>query len=330
MNEQDQPDSVSRPIEVSFVLLPGFALTSFALAIEALSVANILSGREIYRYNICSAIDQQQGGRVVSSNFVPVETTASLIHCSKSQLVFVGAYKDAAGFDDTSVFNLLKSINRRGGRIAALSCGSFILAKSGVLNNRSCTLVPEYRNTFLELFPDITLQENLYTITENIFTSAGGTATLDMMLYLIQQDLGREFANQIAEQFLQDRIRSSEEIRSSRRLLNLRIKSPALGAAVELMEKHIAEPYSIAKLANRIGTTQRNLETVFQKHEQTTPNRYYLRLRLQHSYRMLQETHLSIASIAQATGFGTQSHFSKCFKEQFNLRPSQLRNNSSE
>ena len=324
------PLQTSEPTQVSFILLPGFALTSFALAIEALSVANLLSEQEVYRYTLCSAVDTKKGNRVISSNRVPVETTAHLSDCLSSDLVFIGAYKEAAGFKDEALFHLLKNVRRRGGRIAALSCGSFILARAALLQGKSCTLVPEYRNTFAELFPDITLQENLYTVTDNIFTSAGGTATLDMMLYLIGQDHGREFANRVAEQFLQDRIRSSEEIQSSRRLLNLRIKSPTLGAAVELMEKHIAEPYSITTLASRIGTTPRNLETVFQKHEQITPSRYYLKLRLQHAYRMLQETHLSIANIAQATGFGTQSHFSKCFKEQYQQRPSELRSNSSE
>lgn len=325
MNEQDQPDSVSRPVEVSFVLLPGFALTSFALAIEALSVANILSGREIYRYNICSALDQQQGGRVVSSNFVPVETTARLSWCAKSDLVFVSAYKDAAEFENAELFSMLRNLHRRGARLATLSGGSFILARAGLITDNSCTLVPEHRGTFKELYPHINLQENLYTVNKNTFTSAGGTSTLDMMFYLINLDHGRDFAHQVTERFLQDRIRSSEEMQSSRRILNLRIKSPTLGAAVELMEKHIAEPYPIATLADRIGTTQRNLETVFQKHVQTTPSRYYLTLRLKQARHMLEETHLSIANIAQATGFSSQSHFSKCFRDLYEIRPSDLR-----
>ena len=83
--------------------------------------------------------------------------------------------------------------------------------------------------------------------------------------------------------------------------------------------------YSIGKLAQSIGTTQRNLETVFQRHENTTPGRYYLKLRLQSARKMIEESHLPLATIAQATGFSSQSHFGKCFKEAYNIQPSQLR-----
>jgi transcriptional regulator GlxA family with amidase domain len=312
-------------IQVSFILLPGFALTSFALAIEALSVANLLNGSDIYQYQICQVEPFNTGSAIKSSNNVPIETSGDLDSCQQSDLLFICGYRNVADYNNPRFFTLLRNIARRKGRIAALSCGSFILAKAGLLQDKSCTLVPEYCNTFAELYPNITLQENLYTITDNLLTSAGGTATLDMLLYLIGQDHGRDFAHNVSQQFLQERIRSREEMQTTRRYLTLRMKSPCLGAAVELMEKHISVPYPISTLASKIGTTQRNLETAFQKYEHTSPGRYYLHLRLQHARKMIEETHLSIANISQATGFSSQSHFSKCFREQFNQRPSELR-----
>ncbi|OUR68103.1 AraC family transcriptional regulator [Marinomonas sp. 42_23_T18] len=312
-------------VNVSFILLPGFALTSFSLAIEALSVANLLNGAEIYQYQICRAESVEASNTVKSSNNVPIETSGDLSSCLDSDLIFICGYLKVADYSNLPLFTLLRTMAHKKGRIAALSCGSFILAKAGLLQDKSCTLVPEYCNTFTELYPDISLQENLYTVTGNLLTSAGGTATLDMLLYLIGQDHGRDFAHHVSQQFLLDRIRSSEEIQTSRRYLTLRMKSPCLGAAVELMEKHIGAPYPIATLANRIGTTQRNLETVFQKYEKTSPGRYYLQLRLLHAKKMIEETHLSFSNIAQATGFSSQSHFSKCFREQFCHSPSQFR-----
>ncbi|WP_370299052.1 GlxA family transcriptional regulator [Pontibacterium sp.] len=313
------------PTQVSFILLPGFALTSFSLAVEALSVANWLDDQTLYHYNICSPEADQVGDVITSSNQVPVNVTATLDECLNSDIVFVCAYRDAARYDNPELTRVLKKIQRNKGKIAALSSGAFILARAGFLEGKSCTTVPEYRTTFAELYPQILLQENLFTVTGDLYTSAGGTATLDMMLYLIGLDHGKDFIHRVSQQFMQDRVRSSEEMQSTHRQLSLRIKSPCLGAAVELMEKHIAEPYSISTLASRIGTTPRNLEIVFRKYEDTTPGRYYLRLRLQQAKKLLEETHLSIANIAQATGFNSQSHFGKCFREQFGKRPSELR-----
>ncbi|WP_051227781.1 GlxA family transcriptional regulator [Oceanospirillum beijerinckii] len=329
MNNKNGPiepsDGIAtRPIQVSIALVPGFALTSFSLAIEALSVANELSGQELYRYSICSP-DKELNQPVTSSNGVPVSITASMADSQSCDILLLCSYRNAANYNNRSLNHWLKRIHQHKGYIAALSGSAFILAQAGLLKHRSCTLVPEYQATFAELYPDIPIQENLFTVSDHVLTSAGGTATLDMLLYLIGLDHGRDFAWRVAQQFMQDQVRSSEAMQSTRQRISLRIKSPCLGAAVELMEKHIAVPYSIKTLANQIGTTPRNLEMVFRKFADTTPGRYYLQLRLQHAHKMLEETCLSIANIAQATGFNSQSHFSQCFRDFYHKRPSEVR-----
>ncbi|WP_271274221.1 GlxA family transcriptional regulator [Aliamphritea hakodatensis] len=311
--------------QISFILLPGFALTSFSLAIEALSVANSLDDQPIYSYGICSLTDGDHPGKVISSNGVPVEVSHGLDACDNAEMVFICAYKGAATIEDPQLLSQLRRLSQKGVRIVALSGGSFVLAKAGLLQDKGCTLVHEHRSTFAELYPSIPLQDSIYTVNGNVLTSAGGTATLDMLLYLIGLDQGKTFAHNVAQRFQQERIRSGEEVLASQRMLALSMKSPCLGAAIELMEKSIDQPYSIEDLSQRIGTTRRNLEMVFQRHQNTTPNRYYLKLRLQHARRMLEETNLSIASIAQATGFSSQSYFGKCFKDLYDIQPSQLR-----
>ena len=319
--------------QVCFILLPGFALTSFSLALEALSVANGLTEQPVYEYKICTPFEQKSAHQhcvsvtVFSSNGVPVEVSHDLSACDNAELVVVCAYKGAASLNNSQLNTQLKRLSQRNITIASLSGGSFILAAAGLLQNKGCTVVDELRSTFAELYPAIPLQDNLFTISQNgkLLTSSGGTASLDMLLYLISIDFGKTFAQSVAQRFMQERIRSSEEVLTSQRMLALTMKSPCLGAAIELMEKNIEEPYSIEDLSRRIGTTRRNLEMVFQRHKSTTPNRFYLKLRLQHARRMLEETNLSIASIAQATGFSSQSYFGKCFKDLYDVQPSQLR-----
>ena len=298
------------PSKVSFILLPGFALTSFSLAIEALNVANQNSATELYRYAICSP-EGASGERIASSTGVLIELTSSLQACKNSDLIFIAGYKNIACYTNDKLTQLLRQIHQRKGRIAALSNGAFVLANSGLLQGKSCTLTPEDLNTFRELYPSIPIQENLYTVTDHIFSSAGGTATLDLLFYLIGQDHGTDLVWRIMQQFMQERVRSRDELHSVHKQINLRIKSPSLGAAIELMQKHIATPYSISQLADRIGTTTRNLELVFQKYQHTTPSRFYQQLRLQQAEKLLTATPMSLSAIAQATGFSSQSHFGK-------------------
>lgn len=313
------------PREVGFILLPGFALTSFSLAIETLSVANDLGHGTLYDTALYSGAHEPEARVVTSSNDVPVETRGHFGGCGGLDLVVVCAHRGAASWYDTRLFRFLRWQHGAGARIAGVSSAGFVLARAGILNGRSCTLIEEDIPTFTELYPGIRVQENLYTVTPSVLTSAGGMAALDMLLYTIATDHGREFARAVSQRFLQDRLRSPEEMQHARRRLELRMQSPVLGAAVEIMEDNLEAPPTIAAIARKVGTTPRTLEQTFRRAAGTTPARYYLGLRLDRARRMLTDTHLPVADIAQATGFASQSHFTRRFRQAYGRPPTALR-----
>ena len=313
------------PREVGFVLLPGFALTSFSLAVETLSVANDLGRGSLYDTALYSGSTERTTRVVTSSNGVPVETRGHFDDCGGLDLVVLCAHHGAARWYDTSLFRFLRRQHGAGARIAAVSSASFVLARAGILNGRSCTLIEEDIPTFTELYPGIRVQENLYTVADRVLTSAGGMAALDMLLYAIATDHDRELARGVSRRFLQDRIRSPEEMQHARRRLELRMQSPVFGAAVEIMEDNLETPPTIAAIARKVGTTTRTLEQTFRHTAGTTPARYYLGLRLDRARRMLADTHLPVADIAQATGFASQSHFTRRFRHAYGRPPTALR-----
>ncbi len=317
--------SAPERVRVSFILIPGFALTSFSLAIEALSVANLLSDSGRYDYGLYSGDPDPTVISVHSSNGVPVQTRGHVSQCPDCDILFVCAYQQAARRQNPAVIATLRRLSRGGCRFASLSCGSFLLAGAGILENQRCTLVHEQISTFRELYPDVPVLENLYTISGRVLSCAGGMSALDMLLYIIGQDYGADFATEVCHQFLQERIRSDKEALNASRYLKLRMKSASLGAAIELMEASIETPLSVEEIASRIGTSLRTLEQVFRRHEASTPGQYYLRLRLDRARQLVEDTNMNIATIAQATGFTSQSYFTRRFREQFGIPPGQLR-----
>ncbi|MGB0965353.1 MAG: GlxA family transcriptional regulator [Litorivicinus sp.] len=310
---------------VGFFLIPGFAMTSFSLAIEALTATNRVSAQQLYRYIACSPAATELGGQVRSSSGLWVQTTANYVDGVDCDILIVCSYEGAAGYKDASFEKELRKAAANGKTVIGISCGAFLLARAGLLDGQTCTLVPDYRAVFSELYPAVTIQDSIFTVNRNILTSAGGTSTLDMMLFLIGQHQGADLIRLVARQFMQDRVRTHEQIDVSQRHLGLRIKSLVLGSAVEVMERHIEEPLSIAALAGRVGTTPRNLAVVFKKHVGMTPGRYYLEMRLRMAKDMLNQTDLSLANIALATGFKTQSHFSRSFRSKYHVSASDWR-----
>ncbi|TXH66806.1 MAG: GlxA family transcriptional regulator [Thiothrix sp.] len=321
-----QTIKASNTHHVSFLLLPGFALTSFSLAIEALGVANRLNGSSLYDFHLYSAANELAATTVRSSNGVPIQVEAHFSQLDSTDLVVLCAYEGASVCSNKALFAALRKFKRAGSQIAALTSASFLLARAGLLDGQRCTLFTEDIPVFRELYPQIAIQENIYTIGQNIFTCAGGMTSLDMMLYIVGKDLGTEFAGKVAYQFYHNKIRSADEMQSSQRYLELRMQSPCLGAAIEFMEKHIEQPYPIQTVAEKVGASVRSLEQAFKTHTHTTPVQYYLQLRLAQAKTMIEETQLPFSTIAQATGFSSQSYFTKRFRALYAFSPSELRN----
>lgn len=91
------------------------------------------------------------------------------------------------------------------------------------------------------------------------------------------------------------------------------------------MESNIEECLSSKELASYVGFSKRQLERAFQVHLGCAPMQYYLRLRLRNARRLLLQTDMSIISISLSCGFNSQPHFSKTYRDMFNISPSKER-----
>ena len=87
------------------------------------------------------------------------------------------------------------------------------------------------------------------------------------------------------------------------------------------MGDSLENPISTPQLAEKVGISTRQLERLFSKYLNFSPKKYYLELRLSRSKKLLLKTNMSIINIALSCGFTSPSHFSKCYKKQFNISP---------
>ena len=176
-----------------------------------------------------------------------------------------------------------------------------------------------------ERFPELIISPDIFELDRDRYTCAGGSAAMDMMVYLIAQKHGWDLANEVAEEFLVERVRG----RNDRQRLPLRLKlgtsQPKLADAVAYMEANIEVLISLDEIASHVGLSRRQLERLFQKHLNCVPTRYYMRLRLMHARQLLLQTSMPIVDVAYASGFVSTPHFSKCYREHFNISPREER-----
>ena len=304
-------------IKVGFLMVPNFSMIAFSAAIEPLRVANRMSGETLFEWVIASPTDEA----IRASNGVRIEVDSTLAELADCRLVFVCGGLDVQSHTDQNTLNVTRRLDRQGAVVGAICTGTYVLAAAGLLNETRCTIHWENIDGLAEEFPHLEITNELFEIYDNRVTCSGGTASLDMMLYLISQIHGQTLAAQVSDQFIHDRIRDPSDRQRMELRSRLGVSHPKLLTVVGLMEANLEEPMSQTELAKEAALSTRQLERLFRKYLSTTPTRYYLNLRLARARHLLRQTSLSILSVALACGFVSASHFSKCYRETYGRTP---------
>lgn len=102
--------------------------------------------------------------------------------------------------------------------------------------------------------------------------------------------------------------------------------SEAIIRAAEYIRSHYAEPISIAKMALQSGLERRRFAYMFEKHTGMSPISYLAACRIHRSKELLRTCSYSVSNIAESVGYTDNYYFSRFFKKQTGLSPTEYRN----
>ncbi|MDZ7823427.1 MAG: GlxA family transcriptional regulator [Ahrensia sp.] len=313
---------------VVFYLMPEFSMIAFTSAIEALRCANRMLGNKAYSWRLSSA----NGKSELASNNVEVTVNTSIEDerklisgADKPTLFLVCGGTNVEHHVSKALTGIIREEHARGIAIGGLCTGAYAIASAGLLSGKRCTIHWENLPAFQEKFPKAEVYADLFEVDSNIYTCAGGTAALDMMLSLIGQDFNDDLVNRICEQLLTDRVRAPSDRQRLPLRARLGVQNTRVLSIIELMENSLSEPLSLLDIADHVGLSRRQIERLFQQEMGRSPARYYLEIRLDRSRHLLVQSSLPVVEIAIACGFVSASHFSKCYRELYAKSPQQER-----
>lgn len=298
--------------------MPGFALMSYASTVEPLRAANVLTGKNVYRWWHATPGNQPaiaSSGAAVLPDFTFGADTDEL------DILLVCAGGNPATFNDRQSFGWLRRLARRGVVIGGVSGGPFILAKAGLLAGRRCTVHWEHMPAFQEAFPDVKLTNSLFELDGDRITCSGGVAGLDMMAALIALDHGHELGAAVSDWFLHTYVRDGIGPQRMDPRFRFGVTDEKVLAVLKTMEENLEEPLSREQLACLAGVSIRQLERSFRTNVRRGVHQHYLALRLDRARQLLRETSLAVVEIALATGFGSASQFARAFRRAFGFPP---------
>jgi len=302
-------------------LFDGFALMSYASAIEPLRAANLLADRAVYELRLLPAV----GAVATSSSGATVRATTHIGERMDYDLVLVVAGGDPMQVSSRGVFEWLRQLDKLGVALGGVSGGPVVLAKAGVMSGRRMTVHWEHAHALAAEHPDLLIERSLFIVDRNRMTCAGGAASLDMMHALLTEQHGLDFARKVSDWFLHTDIRPAGGPQRAGLAERYQTHQPALLQAIASMENHVADPLELDQIARLSGVGVRQLNRLFHDKLGQSTIAFYRDLRLTKAHTLLMHSTLSIVDVAEATGFGNAAHFSRSYSARFGIAPSHVR-----
>lgn len=211
-------------------------------------------------------------------------------------------------------------------RLGSVCTGALVLADAGLLDGRPATTHWNWCNELAQKHPLVKVDPDpIYVRDENIYTSAGVTAGVDLALALVEEDLGPSLALQVARMMVVFLRRPGGQSQFSATLAAQSSERRPLADLLAWMADNFAQDLPIETLARRAAMSSRNFARLFKQEIGLTPARHIENLRLEAARRQIENTSSSLDEVADASGFRNTETLRRTFARRLGITPGQYR-----
>lgn len=300
-------------LRLGIVLFPGFQMMSLAV-LTVFEFANKAAGEPLYELVLLS----EHGGTVQGSSGYGV-TTLPFDEAAFDTLLVVG--DNEAQLSTPGLIDYLRRMAPRVRRVGSTCTGAFNLAAAGLLDGRRATTHWLFADKMRHDYPEIKVEEDrIFISDENVWTSAGMSACIDLALALVEKDAGRDIARLIARQLVVYHRRAGGQSQFSA-LLDLEPKSDRIQSALNYARQNLHAELSVDELANAAHLSPRQFTRAFRAETGQTPAKAVERLRVEAARLMLETGRHGVDAVARETGFGDRERMRRAFLRAFGQPP---------
>jgi transcriptional regulator GlxA family with amidase domain len=246
-------------------------------------------------------------------------------HAAINTLIVAGGEGVRTSAKCAKTLAFVRTMAKRGARVASVCSGAYILAEAGLLDGRRATTHWGRTRHFLSAYPKVKLEpDQIFTHDGPIWTSAGISAGIDLALAMAAEDFGDEVAQKTARQLVLYHRRSGGQSQFSS-LLELKTPTGRFGALLTWAREHLDAPLTVEDLAEQAGMSTRHFARAFIAETGTTPSKAVERLRIEVARQRVQSSSEAIEQVAQSTGFRDPERMRRAFIRAFGQPPQSLR-----
>ena len=287
---------------------------------EVFATANAMAEKELYRIRAVSVT----GDDIVCGAGASIAADCAIRDLSRpiDILMVPGTFEWARVSEDEAVLEAMRFAAARSKRIAAVCAGAFLLAAIGLLDGRRATTHWECADELARRFPDVEVDgKSIFVEAGWIFTSAGGTAGIDLALAMVENDYGPELARATAQFLVVFMQRPGGAAQFSARMMAKPTEQADLRSVLDSIAEDPAGDHRLAALSERAGFSERHLARLFKRELGQTPARYVESVRLEAARDMLQTSDAPLEMIARQSGLSSAETLRRAFAREVGVTP---------
>ena len=221
--------------------------------------------------------------------------------------------------------NQLKTVIRgwqergRGNRLISVCSGALLLAAAGVLNGKSATTHWSRRSQVLRRFPAVRWQlDTLFTLSEQLCTSAGVSAGIDLALAIIRHDCGPRTALEVAQELVVFLQRAGGQSQFSDLVRGQFELDKGLAEVVDVVVNKPNYDWTLGRMADLAAVSSRTLSRRFSRSLGISPMQFVEKTRVNHA-RALLAGGTPVHRVASQSGFDDIQRMRRSFKRQLGV-----------
>jgi AraC family transcriptional activator FtrA len=320
-NAHNRPNR--RVVAVAYQGLGAFEL---GIATEIFGLPRPEMGPDWYNYEICAV----EPGPLKGLGGMSVMTESGLEALAEANTIIIPGWRDPLLAIPPSLGQALRDAHAAGTRMVSICTGAFVFAAAGLLAGRRATTHWSKVEFLANSYPTINVDTGvLYVEDENVFTSAGGAAGIDLCLHLVRRDFGAGIANRVAQRLVVQPQRAGSQAQIVERPVARDHEAARLGATLDYMRKTLSDELTVEALAAHASMSVRTFVRRFKESTGLSPGEWLIAERVAQAKDLLETSAAPIEDIAASCGFGTAANMRRHFRQVFGKAPNEFRQDRS-
>jgi transcriptional regulator GlxA family with amidase domain len=310
---------------VAILAFPGVQMLDLVGPADVFAEAAAQLGQpDAYKLSVIAS----QAGELRGSNGmrVAVDATLATQRGRIDTLLVAGSPRVWDAPRDPATAAWLQKHARTVARIGSVCTGAFVLAEAGLLDGKRATTHWNSAERLAASYPTVQVtSDNIYVKDGKTYTSAGVTAGMDMALFMVEEDHGRDLALRVARELVMFLKRPGGQSQYSAYLAAQTADKSTVRDIQEHVLANLGADLSVPALCKLAAMSERNFARVFRAATGVTPAAFVESARIDEARRLVEASDVPMKKLADTLGYANVDGFRRAFARRLGVSPNDYR-----